>query len=84
MTRRGTVSRKPAKTKNRRPTRPKRSNAPKAARRRGSSSAGLQEQLDRRIRELTEAREQQAATSEVLRVISSSATILDFDQRGCG
>ena len=33
----------------------------------------LQEQLDRRTRELSEALEQQAATSEVLRVISSSA-----------
>jgi GAF domain-containing protein/DNA-binding response OmpR family regulator len=36
------------------------------------SAADLPEQLDRRTRELTEAREQQAATSEILRVISSS------------
>jgi hypothetical protein len=32
----------------------------------------LQKQLNQRTRELAEAREQQAATSEVLRVISSS------------
>jgi len=37
----------------------------------------LQEQLDRRTRELSEALEQQAATSEVLRVISSSAGDLE-------
>jgi signal transduction histidine kinase len=37
----------------------------------------LQEQLDRRTRELSEALEQQAATSEVLRVISSSASDLE-------
>ena len=36
------------------------------------SAADLQEKLDRRTRELHEAQEQQAATSEVLRVISSS------------
>src|SRR6516165_5427964 len=36
------------------------------------SAAQLEEQLELRTRELTEAREQQAATSEVLRVISGS------------
>jgi hypothetical protein len=45
---------------------------PTAARGRDSSAADLQEKLDRRTRELVEAREQQAATSEILRVISSS------------
>src|SRR6516165_9196754 len=73
MRRRGTVTRKPAKTQHRRPTRPKRNNAPTAARRGSSSSlADLQEQIAFLTRELAEAREQQTATSEVLRVISSS------------
>ena len=86
MTRRGTVSRKPAKTKHRKPTRPKRSDAPKAARRDASFAADLEQQLDlrtralndaqkklsERTRELSEALDQQKATSEVLRTISSS------------
>ena len=37
-----------------------------------SSAADLQEQLDRRTRERDEAREQQAATAEILRVIRAS------------
>ena len=86
MRRRGTVSRKTSKTQHRKPTRPKRSDAPTAARHRGSSAADLQQQLDLRTRELNEAQmkldlrtrelgealDQQAATSEVLRLISSS------------
>src|SRR5207342_1530396 len=55
------------------PTRPKRSNAPTAARRGSSSLADLQEQVAILARELGEAREQQIAASEVLQIISRSA-----------
>ena len=77
MRRRGTVSRKSSKTQHRKPTSPKRNNAPTAARRRSPSAADLQKQLDERTCERDEALEQQAATSEVLRVISSSAGELE-------
>jgi hypothetical protein len=70
--RRGTVSRKPAKSQHRKPTRPKRSNAPTAARHGSPSVVDLQEQLDARTRQLNEAIEREHATAEVLRVISSS------------
>src|SRR5215211_6673557 len=61
------------KARHSRTTKLKRRNEPTAARRRAFSAADLQEQLDRRTRELAEALEQQTATSEVLRVISSSS-----------
>ena len=50
----------------------KRGIAPKAGRRRDPATADLQEQLDRRTRELNEALEQQTAISDILRVISNS------------
>ena len=72
MTRRGTVSRKPAKTQHRKPTRPKRSDAAMAAKKANWSVSELQEQLKGQARELEEARDERAALAEVLRVISSS------------
>src|SRR6266516_2917055 len=61
------------KARHSRTTKLKRRKEPTAARGRAFSAADLQEQLDRRTRELAEALEQQTATSEVLRVISSSS-----------
>ena len=72
MRRRGTVSRKPAKTQHRKPPRPKRNTAPAPARPTTPTTADLQEQVSALTRELAETREQQTATSEVLQIISSS------------
>jgi signal transduction histidine kinase len=62
------MSRKPAKAQHASTTKPKRNNARAA----GATLADLQEQVSALTHELAEAREQQTATSEVLRVISSS------------
>jgi len=70
--RRRSTSGKPVKARRRKAATLKRGNAPKAVRRRSPSIADLKEQLDRRTHERDEALEQQAATSEVLGVISNS------------
>jgi len=54
-------------------TGPKRRNAPKVARRRGSAAAGPNKKVELLTRERDEALEQQRAMGEILRVISSSA-----------
>ena len=53
---------------------PKRRSAPTAARRRGSATAGLNKKVALLTRDRDKLREQKKATSEVLRVISSSPT----------
>jgi len=70
--RHGTVGRKTAKTRRRKTTRAKPSSAPRPARRDHVTVVDLQEKLKRQARELEEAREERAATAEVLDIISSS------------
>ncbi len=72
MRRHGTVSRKTAKTRGRKATKATPSGASISARSGHSSVVDLQEKLDRQTRELNEAHEQQAATSEVLEIIGHS------------
>jgi GAF domain-containing protein len=66
------MSRKPAKTQHGSTTKPRRNNAPTAARVASSTLADLQQQVSALARELAEAREQETATSEVLKTISGS------------
>ena len=73
----GIVSRKPAKTQRRKPTRPKRNNAAMTGSQASCSLSDLQEQLKRQARQLEEAREERAALAEVLGVISSFPGDLD-------
>ena len=92
MRRRGTLSRKAAKTQRRKPARPKRTRAAMAASQTGRSVSDLQEQLERQARELAEARDERTAIAEVLSAISNSRgdiesvfqAILDHAVRICG
>ena len=70
MRRRDKAGGKAAKTQ--RPKTLKRRNAPKAARHRSSVVATKETNVEQLTRELAEAREREAATAEVLKVISSS------------
>ena len=72
MRRRSRAGGEPVKTRSRKTAARKRGNAPKALRRSGSSAVGLSEQVALFKRERDEALEQQKATADVLRVISSS------------
>src|SRR5690349_1595123 len=68
----GTASRKTVKAGRRKTTKVKPTSVPMTARRSHSSVVDLQEKLDHQTRELNEAHEQQAATSEVLEIIGHS------------
>jgi two-component system, NtrC family, sensor kinase len=67
-----TLSRKTVKTRHRKTTKAAPSGTSRSARSGHSSVVDLQEKLDRQTRELNEAHEQQAATSEVLEIIGHS------------
>ena len=70
--RRHPKDRKPVKARRRKTVTLKRRNAPRTVRRRGSSAPGQEKKDTRLAFELNEARELQAASAEVLRVISTS------------
>jgi two-component system, NtrC family, sensor kinase len=73
MARRSKEGSSTPKVRGRKVARAKRKTSKRTPRRRRPSVADLQEQLKRRTAQLAEAREQQAASAEVLRVISSSS-----------
>ena len=72
MSRRSRAGGQSAKSQRRKTTTPKRRNGSKAIRQGDASVADLERQLEHQAQELIEARELQAATAEVLRVISIS------------
>jgi hypothetical protein len=77
MKRRSKAVGEPNKTQRRKTPEPKRRNKPKTLARSISSSSGNETEVVRLTRELNEAREQQSATSEILRIISNTPSELD-------